>query len=417
MKTLYFDRKTLKGRRNKVCYLDIKKTVDDEFNISKTISVYDKDIQKTDECGNLIYLKNIYETIENKYVMGSEITTEVTDKPYIENVWKTNEDGFKLYSQRIYEENGEPTNDTIETFNHIQVFSWKDKVYYEPTEEIIDEDEEGNPVYKQIEKVYTVPDKFEYNTPIYIDIHAEDEEGNKLYIKDITETKEETIVKEVVETTEKIQIFSYKEESVARIEKKFISCDHVCDEYCTENELGCQHQHSELCNPVYEEKKVIQVIQVPDEFEENKPCMVPVYKDVVVDIFSNPEEFDITELLSKQYEQLLADSTYDNIVADMFINEYDIDFSYENHKANTGAFVCCLHPQGSVQLKEIPLEKSANVFELLEAEIPKGIDIYINDVKLNSNKVKLPQAIDRCIIRFENTTDKYLDIKSYCIAY
>lgn len=414
MRTLYFDRNTLKGRKNKVCYLDIKKTVDDNFNISKTISIYNKDIQKTDEYGNLVYLKNIYDTQTIKEIISTEITTEITDKPYVESIWKTDESGFKLYSQLIYGEDGLPTGEIEEVTNFMQIFSWKDEKYYELTDEIIGEDEEGNPIYKQIENTYSVPDKFEYNTPIYIDAHMEDEEGNKLYIKDITETREETIVKDIIETTDKLQIFSYKEDLVSRIERKFVYCDHVCDEECIN---GCVHINHELCNPVYEEEEIIEIIQVPDEYEENKPCMIPSYKDVVVNIFNNPEEFTILELLSRIYEQELAGSDYEYILADMFINEDDIDFGYEEHSANTGAFVCCLHPNGKIRLKEFLLEKPAKVFELLDSEIPNGIKMFINDVEITGKKVMLPVEVESCIIRFENTTDKYLDIKSYCIAY
>ena len=59
----------------------------------------------------------------------------------------------------------------------------------------------------------------------------------------------------------------------------------------------------------------------------------------------------------------------------------------------------------------------SRIFELLNSEIPEGINIYINDYKLNNNKVMLPTNTETCVIRFENTTDKYLDVRSYCIAY
>lgn len=413
MKKIYFDKHTLKGAHCPSMSTDI--VIQANQNISKVIPKYDKDIQKTDKNGNFVYLKNIYETVQKEKVIGTEIVTEVTDIPYIQNVWKTNEDGFKLYSQLIYGEDGIPTGETEEVTNFMNVLTLKEEVdYYERTDKIIGQDEEGNDIYEQIPHMHEVPDVFEYNKPIYIEIHAEDEEGNKLYIKEIKETWEEEQVKEVVETTENIQVFSYIEDLVSRTEKEFVSCDHECNEECVD---GCVHSEHVDCNPVYEDKEIIQVIEVPEKFEENKPCMVPTYKDVVVDIFSNPEEFTIIELLSNVYEQELANSNYQHILADMFINDEDIDFEYENHAANTGAFTCCLHPRGSVRLKELELETPANIFEILGSEIPDGIDVYINDVKLNNNRVKLPSFVDKCIIRFDNTTDKYLDIKSYCIAY
>lgn len=426
MRTLYFDRNTLKGKLIKSNALDIEINVDDDCNVTKVISEYDKDIQKLDSNGNPLYIKNIYGMVQKEEIIGTEITTEVTDTPYIKNVWKTNEGGFKLYLKKIYGEDGEPTGETEEVTDFMNIFTWKEEIYYETTEKIIGKDIDGNPIYdyEKIPHTYSVPDKYEYNEPIYIDFHMEDKEGNKLYIKEVKNIWEEEEVVSTEETTEPIQVFSYKEEEIVIPVKEFISCDHICDENCVElsdedatSPARCQHEHSELCNPIYEEKEVIQVINVPDEFEENKPVMIPSYKDVTIDIFSRPEKFEVTEILSFIYEQELADKEYEYILADMFINEDDIDFDYDKHSANTGAFTCCLHPNGKVRLKQLTLEKPARVFEMINSEIPEGIDIYINNVKFVGKKLILPKETQKCTIRFENTTEKYLDIKSYCIAY
>lgn len=416
MKTLYFNRQTLKGSLSRFSNADIAIEVDDDcYNVKKTISEYDKDIQKVNENGEPLYLKNVYETVTKETILGYEKTTEVTDTPCIETVWKTNKDGFKLYHQKMYNEDGEVLSEYKEVTNHMQVFSYKEEYYYETTDIVIGQDEEGNNIYKQIKHTYEVPDEYEYNEPIYIDVHIEDEEGNKLYLKPIKETWEEEIISETVETTDKIQVFSYKKEEVTKTISVMVSeCNHVCDETC---EGECKHDCDEFCEPVFEEKQVTEVVQVPDEFEENEPIMIPVYKEVEVDIFSRPEEFEISDVLLVKYEQDLAETKYNYILADMFINDEDIDFDYEEHAANTGAFVCCIHPQGKVQLKELALEAPARIFELLNSEIPEGINIYINDYKLNNNKVMLPTNTETCVIRFENTTDKYLDVRSYCIAY
>lgn len=426
MRTLYFDRNTLKGKSNKSSNLDVEKVVNDDCNITKTIPEYDKDIQKVDEQGNLIYLKNIYEMVQKEEILGTEITTEVTDTPYIKNIWKTDENGFKLYAKKIYGEDGEPTGEIEEVTDFMNIFTWKEEVYYETTEKVVGKDSDGNPIYdyEKIPHTYSVPDKYEYNEPVYIDFHMEDKDGNKLYIKEVKEVWEEREVVRVEETAEPIQVFSYKEEEVVIPIEEFVSCNHVCDESCIEpsdedatSPARCQHEHSELCNPIYDYREAVSIVQVPDEYEENEPCMIPSYKDVTVDIFSRPEEFEITELLAFMYEQELAENDYDYILADMFINESDIDFSYDKHSANTGAFVCCLHPQGKVRLKQLELEKPARVFEIISSEIPDGIDVFINNVKFVGKKLILPKETQKCTIRFENTTDKYLDIKSYCIAY
>ena len=135
------------------------------------------------------------------------------------------------------------------------------------------------------------------------------------------------------------------------------------------------------------------------------------------DIIRNTYNDLVNQLLEERDEAVRIAQTYKQELEKVVINDEDIDFDYEEHAANTGAFVCCIHPQGKVQLKELALEAPARIFELLNSEIPEGINIYINDYKLNNNKVMLPTNTETCVIRFENTTDKYLDVRSYCIAY
>lgn len=416
MRTLYFDRQTLKGSFFRASNADIAIEVDDDCcNIKKTINEYEKDIHKVNEDGQPLYFQNMYETITKENIVGYEQTTEVTDTPCVETVWKTNKQGFKLYRQNIYNKDGSVSKKFREVTDHMQVFSYKEEPHCIVTDTVIGEDEEGNNIYEQIECIYKVPDKYEYNEPIYIDIHIKDEDGNKLYLKPIKETWEETIISEMIETTAEIQVFSYKEEEVTKTVSVIVAeCNHVCDEYCNDK---CTHTCDEYCEPIFEDKEITEMIQVPDEYEENIPVMIPLYKEVEVDILSRVEEFTIIELLEFIYQRELLDKKYNHILADMFINEDDVDFEYEEHSANTGAFVCSLLPKGKAQLKELELETKAKTFEIIMSEIPTGIDVYVNDVKFINNKAMLPSNVDSCVIRFENTTDKPLDIKSYCIAY
>lgn len=416
MRILYFDRQTLRGSFFRTSNADIAIEVDDDCcNIKKIINEYEKDIHKVNGDGQPLYLQNVYKTITKESIVGYEKTTEVTDTPCIETIWKTNKQGFKLYHQKMYNKDSSVSSKYREVTNHMNVFSYKKESYFETTDVVIGEDEEGNSIYEQIEYTYEVPDKYEYNEPIYIDAHITNEEGDKLYLKPIVETWEEKVVSEVIETTSEIQVFSYKEEEVTKTVSVVVSeCKHVCDEHCNDK---CTHTCDEYCEPIFEDKEITEIIQVPDEYEENVPVMIPLYKEVEVDILSRVEEFTIIELLEFIYQRELLDKKYNHILADMFINEDDIDFEYEEHSANTGAFVCSLLPKGKVQLKELELETKAKTFEIIMSEIPTGIDVYVNDVKFVNNKAILPSNVDSCVIRFENTTDKPLDIKSYCIAY
>lgn len=415
MKTLYFNRQSLKGSLSTSNHSDISIQVNDDIQLSKTIQEYDKDIQKINEENQPIYLQNVYEEIIKENILGYEKVTEVTDSPCIESVWKTNQEGFKLYYQNVYDENHEYIIEVIEVTNHMQIFSYREEIYYETTDEIISKDELGNNLYKVIPQSYQVPDKFEYNRPIFIDKHIEDEDGNKLYLKPIKETWTEIEVTNQIETTEPIHVISYREETVIEQIKVMISeCDHICGESCGD---GCIHECGENCQAVFETQEVEKVIQVPDKIEENEPLMIPSYKDTTVNILSRPEEFDITEVLEVIYSEKMLKYNYSNIIVDMFINEEDIDFTYEEHSANTGAFVLTLLPMGKVKLKSIELETPASKFELLENNIHKDIDIYINNVKFVDGIAILPHPASKCTLRFENKSNKLLDIKSYSILY
>lgn len=416
MQTLYFNRQTLKGSFFRTSNADIAIEVDNDCcNIKKTINEYEKDIHKVNEDGQPLYFQNVYETVVKENIVGHEQTTEVTDTPCIETVWKTNKQGLKLYRQKMYNKDGTISKKYREVTNHMHVFSYKKESYFETTDIVIGEDEEGNTIYEQIEHTYEVPNEYEYNEPIYIDIHVKDKDGNKLYLKPIVETWEEKVVSEIIETTAEMQVFSHKDEEVIRmIPVVTTECNHTCDELCDDQ---CKHTCGEDCKPLLKYKEVVEVIQIPDEYEDNIPVMIPVYKEVEVDMLSRVEEFTIIELLEFMYQRELLDKKYNYILADMFINEDDVDFEYEEHSANTGAFVCSLLPKGKVQLKELELETKAKTFEIIMSEIPTGIDVYVNDVKFVNNKAMLSSNVDSCVIRFENTTDKPLDIKSYCIAY
>lgn len=416
MKTIYFDRQTLKGIRSMSNHMDIPIHVNDDINLTKTIQEYDRDIQKLNQENQPIYLQNVYEEVINETIIGYEKVTEVTDTPCIEKVWKTNEEGFRLYYQNVYDENHEYIIDVIEVTNHMQIFSYKDNIYYDESNDANDEQvEKDNTDYIVEPQKYQIPDKFEYNTPIYIDKHIEDENGNKLYIKPIKETRVDIEVTKQIETTEPIQVFTYRAEiNIERIKVMVSECNHICDEECGD---GCIHVCGETCEPIFEIQEIENIIQVPDKYEENEPLMIPTYKDITVDIFSRPEEFDITEVLEAIYSEKMMKYNYSNIIADMFINEDDIDFTYKDHSANTGAFILTLLPMGKVKLKSIELESPASKFELLENNIPKDIDIYINNVKFVDGIAILPRKASKCTLRFENKSNKLLDVKSYAIMY
>ena len=323
MRKLYFDRLTLKGQSS-MSNTSIEIDASNNFSLSKSIDVHEKDIQKTDDYDNPLYLKNNYETIVHRDTVGYQETTKVTNTPAMETVQKVNDEKQPLYLEYIYSEDGELTH-SIETINMISALGTE-------------------------------------NEPILIERQKKSPYGKPLYLVPVINEWEEHVVTSTEETIESYQILSWS-----------------------------------------------------DEPEVNKPILIPIYKTITVDILSNPEEFMISDVLCEIYSDKMCDYNYSNIIVDMFINEDDIDFTYEEHSANTGAFILTLLPYGKVKLKPVQLESPASKFQLMETI--NDVDIFINDVKMVDGIVILSRPTSNCTIKFENKSNKLVDIKSYSILY
>lgn len=157
-------------------------------------------------------------------------------------------------------------------------------------------------------------------------------------------------------------------------------------------------------------------VQEPIEWIDNEPVMIPNIISKTITFAEDPTQFTVKEILKAKYQTLLENSSYDYILADIFLNEEDIDVTDKEHAANTGVAIMQLLPKGQAKTKSITLDNSASSFELLELEAA-GVDIYINDVKFINNKAILSAATNEVVIKFINTTDKAVDVKSYAIAY
>ena len=165
----------------------------------------------------------------------------------------------------------------------------------------------------------------------------------------------------------------------------------------------------------FENEMVGEVWSETTEPNDN-PVMVANMVQKTVTLAENPTEFTVEEILQAKYQTLLENSTYDYILADMFLNEDDIDLDDENHSANTGVAIMQLLPNGQAKTKSITLEAPAANFELLEFDAP-GIEVYLSGKKFIDGKLTLTTPVASCTIKFVNTTDKPVDIKSYAIAY
>ena len=157
------------------------------------------------------------------------------------------------------------------------------------------------------------------------------------------------------------------------------------------------------------------IVENPTEWVYNNPIMIPNMTEKVITFENSPFEFTVQEILIAKFRNILEISSCDNLCADMFLNEDDMDLT--DIKANTGVALMQLLPNGQAKTKELTLKTATKSFTLLEFIADSEVDIYINDIKFVSNFAVLTEATTKCTIKFVNTTDKLKLVKSYAIGY
>ena len=134
MQTFYFNRQTLLGEPKTPISLEV--ITEDSFNMSKEVDEVDKIVQKEDEDGNLVYLKEVYNITTEEKVVGYDETLNETELPCMISVQETDEEGNKLYTENIYDDEGEVI-DTMTT-----------------TKPINETGELNTPIMKEVQKTY-----------------------------------------------------------------------------------------------------------------------------------------------------------------------------------------------------------------------------------------------------------------------
>ena len=192
-------------------------------------------------------------------------------------------------------------------------------------------------------------------------------------------------------------------------------------EETTESRTITKMEQREVINKWTDDKGIEQsktvIVDVPVEWVENQKIIIPNMVDKYITFKDSPQEFTVDEIIETKFKNLLEQSNDDHILADMFLNEDDIDLSDSKHSANTGVALMQLLGKGQAKTKTIKLDVPAKSFKLLEFISDDGVDIYLDDTKFVDGKVDLDTVISDCTIKFVNTTDKFKVVNSYAIGY
>lgn len=299
----------------------------------------------------------------------------------------------------------------------------------------------------------------EFKTPISLEVQVQDdfeltkniqevkeykqkenEDGEKIYQKEVFNREEKEVIvgyDEVIEKTDlplMINVQKVNEDGEKLYTENIYNEEgELVDTFESTKE---SNENGELNTPIMEEvQKVsdngnliylkpiieIQIEETFSHYEEttevtDTPIMLPVYVTVEKNVFSNIEDFTINEVIEANLGAFIEGTDYDSVACDMFLDENDLDLP--KCFANTGVGILQLPPKGFAQTKSITLTSKAQSFQFIELDkLPKGISVYVNTKKVTNGLVALSSPVSNITIKFVNTTDKYLDIKSYCVLY
>jgi hypothetical protein len=396
---------------NKVIGVDIASTplsyeikLDDLIKVEKEISVVDGLKQKEDFDGNKLYKKPV--TIKTPYtvVVGQiETTLKTGNTPIFVGVQKVNEQGEPLF----YNINGdETTESTYEIHIPLELS--------ENTQKVLDE--EGNvveelPLYKlpvgfsfaevlESERVETI-----FLQPVMISVQRANDEGKLLYLKNITETREQ-----IEETFEEV---AFEKEAIAWETQEIPNMVLVEEEIDGFDEEG--NSIKIKTGNMIEVQDGIKEIQVETDWNVYEPIMINNVITKVISLQDTPSEFTALEILEAKYGDALEKSDCNYLIADGLINCNDIDLN--DIQANTGVNTLVLLPNGYAKTAEIVLEESCKLFKILELDVEEGVDVFVNDVKFVDGQAIVSNELNKVVIKFVNTTDKFKSVNSYAIGY
>lgn len=169
--------------------------------------------------------------------------------------------------------------------------------------------------------------------------------------------------------------------------------------------------------PLYLNDQGEEVTDPEVEGEQLPPVTVPNIVQRTVTLLESPQEFTLDDVIQAKYQALMESSDQANVIADLFLEEADLDLTDVDHSANTGVGICEILPGGQVKTKSIQLESPAQTFQLLEFDAEPGVEIHIAGQAFVAGEVTLAAPVETCTIKFINTTDKPASARAYAVGY
>ena len=251
-----------------------------------------------------------------------------------------------------------------------------------------------------------------------------DENGEKVYLKEVYRTEVETVFvcnEETTEVTETpLMHFVQKTDSkgnalfLEEIETETGDLD-TFETTKEVNELGVANEpimiEVQKCTskglPIYlrviTEDYEHQVLDHTEETTEvtNTPVMIPTYARSLVNVEEHPQYFTYAEVKGIYEEQLSEKAGATVKILD--------EINYESSVANTGLNILSLPPKGHVTYNRISLDAEVDVIEIPEAQ--EDLKYYVNNKLLSDSKVVLSSPVKNITVKISNPTEDFIDVK------
>lgn len=157
---------------------------------------------------------------------------------------------------------------------------------------------------------------------------------------------------------------------------------------------------------------------------KNKKFFPSIHKEIIkeeVNFLKCPYEFNFDDILNSKIEQLKEKFNFNNCNFFEVNLQEIIDFSYENHKADTGFKLIRLNPSGQVKLKQFNFDNItkmmfyANNFEKLSIQYSFDNKKFL-DLK-DSGDISKNTKFNKIFFIIKNLSTETIDIDNLGIFY